>query len=265
MRHIHDFKKPISYQSGLRRRASGRGQSQKFLIGALVVAIISWVYTFYFSPLFAISNIRIDGLETISRSSIESLLAAGGKNIFSFNAAAGARKIRDAYFIENVSISKQYPQSLQVVIAEKHPAIELKTIGDDYVLDGAGLVIEALHASSTDRQRPALPLIEYRTNQLFQVRDQAIGKDNIAAMNFFIDGLKSEDNIMIERVVIDTEEPDVLTLKTTAGFDCIVSSKENKKLQMDKLTVFLKAHSADFNKLLYVNARFVDRIYFKLK
>lgn len=265
MRHIYDFKKRTDYGSSpIRRRTkSNFGRKEKILLSIFVLTIGGWIYTFYFSPLFSIKSIQINGLETISQQSIKDLLSAADKNIFRFNVVKAAKIINDAYFLEGLTIHKTYPNALAVTINEKHPALELKMPNYKYLLDNNGLVINAEETSSTERRAANLPLIEDVADHAWLPREQAVDKKEVEAITFFISNLKTEDNIDVLKTIFDKTEPDLLTFDTAEGFQIMVSYKEDIKTQLFKLTAFLKAQGDKQKNLLYVNARFVDRVYYK--
>lgn len=266
MRHIYDFKKTVAYGTPIRRRQkSNYGGREKIMVVLFLLVVIGWIYTFYFSPIFKIQNITITGHETISDESIKQLLSAKDKNLFRFNINKMKQAIHDGYFIDEATIVKIYPHSLKVIIKEKHPAFELSTPVNNYLLDQDGFVLRLESASGTPRINEALPQVKTVDDKIFNIRNQAIDSKKIQAINFFITNLKTEDNIDIASTAINTEEGEVLTMKTTEGFDIITSYKEDNKTQLFKLTAFFKDQGEKRKNLLYINARFVDRVYFKFK
>ena len=266
MRHIYDFKKITSSPAPIRRRnKSDYGRKEKFLAILFVLIIGGWVYTFYFSTLFNIKNVRINGLETINKNYITELLNATGRNIFRFNTEKTIKVINETYFLEAVAITKIYPGSIEIKINEKHPAFELHSPNNKYLLDATGLVVEAIQSSSTTRSADKLPLLIDSADQMLTMRQQALDKKVIEAIIFFLDNLKTENNIDVAKTTLNKAEPEVLTFKTTEGFDVITSYREDIKTQLFKLTTFFKAQGDNRKNLLYINARFVDRVYYKFK
>ncbi len=266
MRHIYDFKKTLSYGTPIRRRTKPNyGGREKIMVVVFIFVVIGWIYTFYFSSFFKIRNVMITGLEVIPNGSIEQLLNAQDKNIFRLNIKKAIAAVQAAYFIENVTIKKLYPQSLTIAITEKHPSFEFDTSAHNYLLDANGFVLHEESASGTLRINPSLPLLETADNASFAVRDRGIEQKKIEAITFFITNLKTENNIDIAKTVFSAAEPEVVTFKTTEGFDIITSYREDVKTQLFKLTAFFKDQGEKRKNLLYINARFVDRVYFKFK
>src|SRR3989344_4312470 len=185
MRHIYDFKKTSSSGAPIRRRTkSNYGGREKMMLIIFLIVVGGWIYTFYFSPLFAIKNIHIDGLEKISKSSIEDLLNVSGHNIFRFNPTKATEAVKDAFFIENITINKIYPSTIAVTINEKHAAFELNMPHYKYLLDDDGVVVEIVQSSSTLRHTNNLPLLENSVDRIFNARERTINEKEIEAIIF---------------------------------------------------------------------------------
>src|SRR3989344_5254712 len=241
MRHIYDFKKITVGSSPLRRRTkSNYGRKDKILLVIFFIIVGGWAYTFYFSPLFAINSVQIDGLEKISKSSVLELLNADGSNIFRFNVIKAKKAVQDTHFIEDITIKKVYPNSITIKITEKHPAFEFSMSNYKYLLDGGGLVVKVEQSSSTLRSAENLPLLLDPNDRILTVRERAISEKEIEAIVFSLNNLKTENNITVVKTVLNKAEPEVITFKTAEDFDIIISHKEDIPTKLFKLSSFLQ-------------------------
>lgn len=266
MRHIYDFKKITAGPSPVRRRTKSiSSRKEKILTIIFILLISGWIYTFYFSPFFSIKNVQINGSETISPLSIAELLKATERNIFRFNVKKAITAIQDVYFLESIVIQKIYPGNLVINIKEKHPAFQFSTPNYQYLLDENGLVMTMEQSSSTARRAENLPLLEDQASPTLALRQPAISAKGIEAIKFFLDNLKTENNIKVVKTILNKEDPGVITFKTSEDFEIIISYKEDIKTQLFKLSAFLNAQGEARKNLLYVNARFVERVYYKFR
>lgn len=266
--HIRDYKSlSHTYRASLpspRRKPPAYGRKEKIFLVILALALGGWGYTMLFSPLFTIANVRIDGLEIIKRAEVESILARENKNIFRFSVNHALRALNQTYFLDEARIQKIYPQSLAVNLKEKYPQFEYQTPDYFYLLDPNGLVIDQMTATST-RLKDNLTLIMEDQSKIYASRDQAIDAKKIEALVFFMEKLDVEAQIETEKIKFSRSEPEVITLQTKEGFGIIFSYTEDQATQSFKVIILLKSLGDQRKNLLYINARFVDRIYYKFK
>src|SRR3989344_3381260 len=108
--HLRDYKS-ISRQTTPsfkyeRRKKLYYGRKEKIFLSLLVIVLGLWGYVLLFSSFFTITNVQIDGLRTINRTEIESILARESENIFRFSQNHAWRALNQAYFLDDAQIKK---------------------------------------------------------------------------------------------------------------------------------------------------------------
>ena len=100
---------------------------------------------------FDVMKITVRG--TVRLSEAEVISASGlteGENIFSVNASKVEKRIEKLFLVENASIVKHYPDSIEIVVTEKTPFLTVVIDGRYYAMDKNGTVIHSSEALESD-------------------------------------------------------------------------------------------------------------------
>lgn len=252
------FSRPARAKTYFRRR-------DKFVLIALFLTLGLWMYVLIASPWFEIKNITVNGLETIEATEIISLLKQETQNIFRFSEKRAYKIINQIYFLDEIKLKKIYPHHLAVTIKEKYPQFEYQAPDYVYLLDSHGLVVERQTATGT-RWRADLPQMISDEKKIYAVRDQLINPKKLEAVNFFIKYLVTEAAINIKKIIFTSAEEELITLETAEGFNILFSYKEDQAVQAFKVVTLLRSlRMEERANLLYINARFIDRVYYKFR
>ena len=117
--------------------------------GNLFIAIIILVaiYTLFFSSIFSVKQVIIEGNNLISADEIASVVKKGD-NIFRFDINQTRDEIRKKYsIIDDVQIYKGIPNTLKVVVLERTPDIVWVSAGKFYLVDSSGIIDKEITAS----------------------------------------------------------------------------------------------------------------------
>ena len=132
----------------LKRQKPGAGKTIKRAI--VFTAVFSVVYYVFFTSAFLISGISIKGSANVDRVRAENMIRneifspilgfVPGNNFF-FNRESKIESLLKKEFseIESVEVTKTFPNSLEIKISEKDPALLWCRLGDCYFLDGEGV------------------------------------------------------------------------------------------------------------------------------
>ncbi|MEI6221849.1 MAG: FtsQ-type POTRA domain-containing protein [bacterium] len=145
MRKRQTYKHPKVYYTQT-RRAKERKPLQKsnllILLSLLAAALIAWVL--FFSPVFSIKSVFIDGAEKVTKESIqEQLQIPKQQNIFLFNERPMASRLYVAFpLLQTITVEKKlFPsQSLLIHLKEKKPFVLWKIKDKTYGVDEKGIL-----------------------------------------------------------------------------------------------------------------------------
>jgi len=110
-----------------------------FIICALLGAIVY----FMLSPIFNITEIKVEGNNTISAEQIISLSEIKiGENIYKINKNVTISKIKQNAYIENVEIKRRIPSILEINIKERQPTYMLEYVNSYAYINNQGYMLE---------------------------------------------------------------------------------------------------------------------------
>lgn len=266
-----------------KNRRGGAGRKKANLRGILLAVIIAvvlggWGYLFLKSSYFTISRIDVYGdSETMRKAVLDSvnLLSSGRKwlvlpenNIYIFPKAEAEEKIKQQLILEELVITKQYPNVLRVDFKVKKPAIQLASEKWLYVLDASGEVIERKpsdgSASSTLGLAAAeMPVLDGGKNDL-EISSRGIEGDLAQFIIGVWGRLTEKTGVAIKFFSFVPDSPSSLKIKTEEGWDIILNTHISADSQIEKLSALLKERDlTDRRNLNYIDLRFGDRIFYK--
>ncbi len=111
------------------------------LMGVALVVLV--FILLMLSPWFNIENIQIKGLERLDEASvIRDLKLDQTTSILNFNTLVAKKRLKDNYYIENINIEKEFPNSVKVNIKEREIVGYIPYINDYIYIDKTGLVVD---------------------------------------------------------------------------------------------------------------------------
>ncbi len=145
-----ELKKSEQEESGTKkvhrntRKKKRRKKSKNYLLRILVaIVVIVAVGLFITSDYFNVEKINIVGN---SKYSSEKLIEVGALkasgNLFFTNVGDGIEKIEELPYVENVSIERKLPDTLNIVLTERVPVIAIKDEKEFVLIDDEGYVLE---------------------------------------------------------------------------------------------------------------------------
>lgn len=197
------------------------------VIGILVMALVT--------PIFNITEIKIEGAKKVSNDTIVKLSGLEkGQNIFNNSKKNIINNIKENPYIEEVKISKILPGTINLVITERNVDYQIKVMSSYIYIDKAGNILE----NSNIKEKVAT-IIGETTPQEELINGSNLNKEDsekLTQVSKIIDAMKTA-NINTENVSINIEDEN--------DFILYIAS-ENKKVHIGDSTNLA-------NKMLYMN------------
>ena len=128
-----------------------------FLVGALVLGLVVLN-----SPLLEVNSVRVGGAETVSPQAIAQLTGLQGQNILRVDLEAARQRIVNQPMIHNASVSRSWPNRIEVVIVERRPWGRWRAENIVWPIDAEGVILEGVAPPADGpvvRQVSALPAL----------------------------------------------------------------------------------------------------------
>lgn len=251
--------------------------SWKARLIALLVALLGLfgVYLLFYSPLFKISKVEINGIEELPKADLEKLIwqqinssiliLAPQTNIFLFNKDRLAQKLEENHSFEYLNIDKNF-YSKSITISLKEKKYSLVWLEDDkyYYASADGAIITEINPLEIAMQN--WPIIENLTNK--KISDKIItgGSEeiNFALQIFQILNKDNPQNLNPEKFVLEQNEINYLKMVLRDGPAIIFNTKEAPAGELNRLYVLIKGKlKDDFRNKQYIILRFGDKIYYQ--
>ena len=116
------------------------------------VAVLGWVYIIISSGIFEIKTIKLNNLTTLTNEEVTSAVyrsldeegrgnLLGSRNILFINEGLLIENLKYDLFLENLTVDKIYPQTLNIVITERQNRLVLLHDNLFYLLDRHGFLV----------------------------------------------------------------------------------------------------------------------------
>ncbi len=136
---------PSESPSGLSRRIPRVGW--RLVIALLVsLSLIFTTIAILNSPLLEVRNINIHGAKNVSSEAVAQLAGLSGTNILLTDLGEARKKILDQPLIKDASISRHWPNSVNIEIIERVPWARWEANEKIWAIDRDGVVLEGLEA-----------------------------------------------------------------------------------------------------------------------
>ena len=207
------------------------------LKSVLLLGVIAGGITFAMvSPIFNIQNIQVVNNEKVSTQTIISLSGLKTQeNIFRFNNAKVADKIKENAYIEKATIHRKIPNTVQIEVEERVHQYSVDFLGKYAYINKQGYILE----------------IAQESNQKTIIQGIATPEEQVIEGN----RLNQEDLQKIEDVIkiMNVTKEDGLDAKVTS-IDIRDKNEYSMYLEEEKKRVYLGDNTNLSNKMLYVNA-----------
>jgi cell division protein FtsQ len=133
------------------RREAGRRRLKGVAIAGVVLAVLALLAVVARLPILTVGSVQVSGATYTDPALMADVVAAiDGSSMVSVDLGSARRKLEASPWVKRVSITKDWPRSVRIDIAERTPvAGYLATDGEFRVIDDEGRVIAALAGQPT--------------------------------------------------------------------------------------------------------------------
>ena len=144
---LYDDEQIMGYESPKEKEKKKKKRRKIFrIIKALMIIfiLIGGIAYFLLSPIFNITNIKVDGNEKISSEEIISLSQLKkGENIFKINKQETREKIKQNAYIDTVEIKRTLPDMLTIAVTERTATYQINFANLYMLINNQGYMLEA--------------------------------------------------------------------------------------------------------------------------
>jgi cell division septal protein FtsQ len=245
-------------------------------LALIILGSIIWLL--FFTNIFNLKVVEIEGAERISKNDIESLIWQETNNkifkigkwsfgseekLFLFDKEALSKKINENFYIDSLMINKKIPFTLVIKLVEKqYSMVWQEGDGGFYFIDHAGLIIK--EALAEEIKASNYPVIINKGGARLQDKKIDIDKSILDYINTIFKNLKAgELHFIIDNFILD-DDASTIKIKIKEGPAVYFSAKNDINKQINKFTVVMKEKiKSDFSKKKYIDLRYGDMVYFQ--
>lgn len=240
-----------------------------YIIGILIV-IIFVLYGLFFSPLFSINTIKINGLGRLPESAIsqrlwdqtnkKSIWPLQQKNLLLFNTKEAEADLMANFNFSKISISKKLFNSLSVDIEERPYAFIWQEQGANYYSDSKGYIIKDSVVNPDDLKK--FPVIENQTTNPLIENDYLKIDPSYLTFVFAIKTVAEKNSDLAINKFLITNDINTVKVLFQDGLLASFSTKNDATEQINNLIVVKNQKIKDnLSKIDYIDLRFGDKIY----
>lgn len=240
-----------------------------FFIGILFLCGL--IYFLFFSKVFEIKTITVQGSKLIDNSEIELFTREGAKNIFLFPKQKTEKIILEKFLtVEEVVIKRELPSKLKILIIERKALILFCQKENCFFTDKNGLLF--FHAEkmlTENNQDVRLPIIVSHSEQEFFLGNNAVEPETVSFIFDLSNIMGQYPKIKINHFLVDFPK---ITAIVEKDWEIYFSQEKDLKTQTQNLIllleneIFSEKEKNDLEKhnLEYINLMF-SKIFYKYK
>jgi len=253
---------------------------RKIIISISLASFLGVVfYALFFSGYLQITSITVKGAENLDADLIKNFTFGkiSGKyfdtleknNIMLISSDKISRSIADKFRrIEDISLEKKFPDTLEVAIKERRSMMVLCSAGICFIIDDKGFPYAGADFESDDLKENELFVLNDDGNRAVKIGEKALDPDYIQYLLDIKDRLKGDLDLEIEK---DYRTPKLISgdirVKTSEGWMIYVdvAIPIQKEIEMLKLVLAEKIEKEKRTELEYVDLRTDNKVYYKFK
>ncbi len=242
----------------------------KLAIIEVLILFLGLFWFFFFSPVFEITKININGYTRIQQKDILDLVNNQmssylnfQKNIFLFKNQTLINNLNDKYCLEKITVKKDFPATVNVIIQETRTSVVWYENENYYYVDSDGNVIEKVEPLEITQKN--FPIIDNQS--LNYIVEKDVNQANVNQLKYVIELFESLNknnyNFEIEKFLIDNEF-NTVKLLIRQGPIVKFSSQEPLEGQIAKLDILInQTLKDDYIKLKKIDLRYGELIFYE--
>ena len=200
-KHTKKQPKKIKQQNkNLQKNSSKKKKSKKIPLTIVTIIILITVITVLAltAPIFAITDIQVEGNNQVSKETILSLSGIKkGENIFKFNNSI-ISNIKENKYIENVKISRKLPGTVKISIEERNVKYQINLINSYTYIDKNGYILEN---SAEKKQVPVIVGLNAQETEL--LNNERLDTEDLEKLNKILKIMEASKTINIENIITE--------------------------------------------------------------
>lgn len=218
---------------------------------AIILIIFGLAYSLFFSSLFDIEKIKVEG--TANQNIISLTDAAKGRNLWLYKSANLKEQILKYAEVSDVSIRKWPLKTLKVSVKEKTEGIIWITEGKKYLLDNQGVAIREITESQ-------LPQVVDEKNAPVELSKKIVSPSFVNFIKNLNSKFNAKTGLPLKEIEITAETTFELTV-ITEKFKVIFDTQGNLDQQLDNLNRVYQMKKEEVKE--YMDLRVAGRVYYK--
>ncbi len=267
---------------------------RRIIWAAGLAAVCGWTWFIAFSPNVRVTDIQIRGVQNLAEWEVRDTVTEVLKkrrwlvfpqsSLFILPETAVEKALNDRYALESVHVTKAPPHTLVVELRERPSTVVLQLPDGGQALIGLdGQVTRTLQAAealdvvpklgpvkseAAAPRPPAYPVVYDDRQELFKLRAHAmrpeIVRTTIGLAKAFADVFRND--LLPGEIHLDGAGAQTLRTVTSEGWSIYLDGESDTAAQLaDAETVLKEKIGADRRRLEYIDARFGEKIFFKLR
>jgi len=241
----------------------------------LLIFFIYLVYLFLFSKYFVIEEVNITvedpdfNIENFTFAIREYLadskfIIFKNNNYFLFSKRDLANSLNKGFLIEDLAISKKFPNKLNVSFSEKITNLIFETQANNYLIDLQGKINHEV-GDRVVLSEKILPKIVNEADESVNLNQYVLSPSLI---QLIIDLGKNFNNYISNDITIDyfkvsTVDANFVKIVTNKGFEIHLTDNLSVEEQLEKLSASLNNDLINLNNISYINLRIKEQIIYK--
>lgn len=247
------------------------------------VALMGWAYIFFFSTIFTVNALEIEGIKTLGRGEVEEEVYQAlqkmrvwpfrSENIFFINEKKLSDTLTDKLFTQSVSVDKKYPNILRLNIKERQTSLVILKEGRFWQIDRNGVIMREISESKEKAEiqdqishpvmdrSSTLPILEISRDV-----DPSVGHTYVTdfRVSVWLDTFKSLQDMGFgyRNAMVEYATSTKLILNMFEPYDVYLDVMEPIEPQIQSLYEFMRIKK-DVKIKEYIDARIPGKVYYQ--
>jgi cell division septal protein FtsQ len=242
--------------------------------GLLILITIYLIYLFLLSKYFTITNINIavEDPEFNTEELInyinnylngKTYLIFHNSNYFLFSKSRLKGELTQKYLIEELTIKKEFPHTLNISFEEKIANLLLQTNDINYLIDLEGKITTQVGERLILNEKN-LPKIIDESNSDYSLGQTILTPSLISlVINLFQEFNNYIPDLQIVNFRIVNSESTFIKAVTAEGVEIHLNDRLSMEEQLNKLKAALESEMINLNNVSYINLRIKDQVIYK--
>ncbi len=242
--------------------AAGGGWWRMFVIFGLIVLLVGGsVYLLFFSNYFKVQDVEITGdTKPEMVDGIKEMLKWETEYMALFNNDDFASSIKKRFDgLAKVEVSKKWPKTIKVAVAEEQPVLVWNSEGKLYLVDSTGAVMKQIEEKERLELYNNLSVIGDLSGLPVEENEKVVSRSFISFVAAIKQGIENSVKKEIEAFEVQ-ETTFTLRIRMKEGYEVFFDTLRDPDGQIEKLNNFLKSQTL-VNE--YIDLRINGKVYYK--